>query len=355
MNRFFLFILLTIVCKTTFAQRKLDFDSTYKLAQYAKSAFNNDEDRLEFVYRWITDNIKYSSEDVLAINRGINSRAIIDVAFKRKKGVCENFAAIFSDVCKQLDLRSEVIDGYTRQNGLIDKQGHSWTAVETMDGWFLFDATWDAGRKDLQFFKRNGAEFISSHMPFDPLWQLSKYPITNEQFYNNQFAGSKSDVFNYSDSIDLYFLMDSLQRFESMARRIEKAGITDRKVETNYKIVKNELEMQRQEEQLNWYNTAIHFLNECTDQLNDFINYRNVQFKPTREDEVLKQMLNGIQQKISTSIYLLDQVDGSKALLVFGTGPVREQINRLQKKLDDQTLFLNNYLKVVPEERGKLF
>ena len=58
-----------------------------------------------------------------SINAGINPDAKITVALKRRRGVCENFAAIFNDICLKTGIASFVINGYTRQSGSVDKAG----------------------------------------------------------------------------------------------------------------------------------------------------------------------------------------------------------------------------------------
>ena len=73
------------------------------------------------------------------------------------------------------------------------------------------DPTWGAGFiKDSEFIKRLSFDYfemlpgkaIKSHMPFDPLWQLSEYPINNEQFKNGyRKAGGKTNYFDYCEII----------------------------------------------------------------------------------------------------------------------------------------------------------
>ena len=80
------------------------------------------------------------------INSDINPEARITVALRRRKGVCENFAAIFNDICLKAGLTSFVVSGYTKQSGAVDKTGHSWCAVFINKNWYLCDPTWDEGR-----------------------------------------------------------------------------------------------------------------------------------------------------------------------------------------------------------------
>lgn len=356
MKRLILLLFLQAASLFTIAQKKFHPDSTGDVANYGLENFHENDSKVLFAYRWVTTNIRYNTDKALVINHGIDSRAVIDSAFKRRKGVCENFSAIFTDICQKMGFESFVIDGYTKQNGRVDRQGHSWSAVKINSDWFLFDPTWDVGKSsDFKFFKKSGEDFISLHIPFDPMWQLLENPISHEQFYRGIGNGHSLTPFQYRDSITAFFAMDSLKRFHSSALRIEAAGLYNQNIKTNYKIVKNNLEIQRQEEEMNWYNTAVSLMNDMTNQLNAFIDYRNNRFLPSKPDVVLNEMLTGINEKITKSKIYLDKVDQSEAVLVFGTGPAREQLQKLEMKLKDQEIFLKSYLACNLDEREKLF
>lgn len=319
--------------------------STSDVAAFGMQKFHNDESKIFFAYSWVVRNIRYDAEKALAINRGVNARAIIDSAFKRRKGVCENFAAIFSDICQKMGFQSFVINGYSRQNGSVDRQPHSWSTVKIDGDWFLFDPTWDVGKSGpFNFFKRSGADFIASHMPFDPIWQLLESPISHADFYRGQLTGHSKVTFNFSDSLDIFITMDSLARYQSSLKRIESAGLYDQKIVTNYKIVKNDLEMERQDEQLRWYNAAVQSMNEAKEQLNNFIDYRNNQFLPEKPGETIYTMLGGIDEKLQKAFLWLDQVDKSEAILVMGTAPAREQLQKLRARVKEQQKFLKEFL-----------
>ena len=356
MKRLMLLLLLQAAGLFAIAQRNFQPDSTADVANYGSEYFHENDSKVMFAYRWVATNIRYSSDKALVINHGIDPRAVIDSAFKRRKGVCENFSSIFTDICQKMGFESFVIEGYTKQNGQVDRQGHSWSAVKINSDWFLFDPTWDVGKSgNFKFFKKSGEDFIASHIPFDPMWQLLGNPVSHEQFYRGMSSGYSITPFQYRDSITAFFAMDSLGRFRSSALRIEAAGLYNQNIRTHYKIVKNNLEIQRQEEELNWYNTAVNLMNDVTNQLNSFIDYRNNRFLPLESDVVLNEMLTGINEKISKSKIYLGKVDQSEAVLVFGTGPAREQLQKLEIKLKDQETFLKSYLACNLPEREKLF
>ena len=150
-----------------------------------RSHFDSERTKVRAIYAWVTTNLKYDKDSANIINSDINPEAKITVALRRRKGVCENFAAIFNDICLKTGLTSFVINGYTKQSGTVDKTGHSWCAVFINKNWYLCDPTWDEGSGlNSKYFLVQPTEFIESHMPFDPLWQLLNYPISHEQFYS---------------------------------------------------------------------------------------------------------------------------------------------------------------------------
>ena len=98
-------------------------NTTADIATYIKSNFDTDSKKVRAVYAWVTTNMKYDKDSPhLAILNEDREQKII-AALKRKKGVCENFATIFSDICIKSGLKSFVIEGnarllYAHKNGI---------------------------------------------------------------------------------------------------------------------------------------------------------------------------------------------------------------------------------------------
>lgn len=354
MKILFLHICLCIgLCTTVQSQ---DFKTTTDLADYINSSFNDSTEKVYQAYKWVTANIRYDTKNALATNHGTDRRAVIDVAFKKRRGVCENFAAIFSDVCSKMGFHAVVIDGLTKQNGNVDRQGHSWSGVLIGGDWFLFDPTWDAGNSgNFHYFKLTGHDFVATHLPFDPLWQMMNYTVTLDEFVAGYYNSKGKTVFNYKDSIGRYLTADTLEQVAGKVDRMEKSGLTNKVLKTFYKIAKGDLEGERQEEQMQWFNLASKLLNECADRLNEFIQFRNNRFLPTKPDSELKTMLNGMDEKIDSAFRYFDKVDASNAVLVYGTGPAREQAMKLKVSYLNQKEFLRKYLAGSVAERMNAF
>ncbi|HRN73838.1 MAG TPA: transglutaminase domain-containing protein [Ginsengibacter sp.] len=319
-----------------------------ELAQWIDSRYKDSALKVSAAYRWVTENISYSTEKAFAINHGLDKRAVIDVAFERRKGVCENFAAIFSELCKLMGFRSEVIEGYTVQHGAMDEVGHAWVAVNMENDWYLFDPTWDVQyRSAYKYYKLRGDEFISSHVPYDPIWKLLPY--------REEGRKRGAIVNNYKDSLEIFLSMDSVSRFRSAAKRIEAGRAKNRLVNANYKVVKGQLEEQLQELQVKDYEKSVSFMNEAAEKMNDFVDYRNARFRPLKSETEIRMMLFGVEGMLDSALVYLTKVDHSEAVLVYGTGPARENESALRKKLRTLEAFVNQYFATAVNEREKLF
>ncbi len=318
--------------------------NTGELAEQISEKNKTTESKILSAYTWVVQNIKYSTDSELVINAGLDPDAKINVAFKRRKGTCENYAAIFNDLCKRMGINSLVIYGYTQQNNRVDREAHTWSAVYVDDQWYLYDPTWDIGNSsNLLFYKISPQNFVTTHMPFDPLWQFLDHPVSHEQFEGKKHVQS-TGYFNLKDSMKHYFVMDSLQRFQSSVKRMETFGIYNSKIKTNYLYQKMNIEIINQGREVDLYNEGVALLNEAVTGLNDFIILRNNKLTVTHSASELHQMLKIVEDKITTSIGKINEAENGDAQLRLDMDSFRERAEKLKKKLADQQTFLASYL-----------
>lgn len=330
--------------------------STSNIASYVNSHFITDRKRVRAIYSWVTNNIKYDKDSANSINLGIDPDAKITVALRRRRGVCENYAAIFNDICLKSGLTSFVVNGYTKQMGTVDRMGHSWCAILVDGNWSLFDPTWDEGSGlNSKYFMTAPSEFIETHMPYDPIWQLLDYPVSHRQFNNGNIYKHGTQYFNDADSITAYIQMDSLHRFKSSALRIQRDELYNSMVRNNNNYIKMNIEMINQDKDADLYNSAVADVNDATSNFNGFVDYRNKQFTPQKTDAELQACLDGIDKKLLSSLRKLDQVDRSEATFTLGTGPVRARITQLMERLKEQKDFVNRYTNTDKSNRQSLF
>ena len=330
--------------------------STMDISEYVNQNFITEKEKVYAIYKWVSSNIRYDTDSADIINLGPDKEAKITAALRRRKGVCENFAAVFNDICFKSGLTSFVVDGYTKQNGRLDKAGHSWSAVNVDGEWLLCDPTWDESTGNSKWFLVPPSEMILTHMPFDPIWQLLEYPVTHRQFNDGNYFNTKNrSVFNYKDSIAAYVKMDNLQKFNSTARRIEQTGVYNKLVDDRLKYNKMHLEIIRQDKDVNLYNSSVEDLNNATDIYNRFVQFRNNQFSPAIPDDELNSLLMGIDTRITSAHKKLDEIKRSEAVFKFGTDDLRNRLNVLSDKIKVQKEFLQLYVNTPVVNRSTLF
>ena len=330
--------------------------ATTNIAKYVIENFSTDDKRLLAIYKWITENMKYDTDSANIINLGsLDANAKISSALRRRKGVCENYAAVFIDICTKAGIKSYMVDGYTKQYGTLDKSGHAWCAVFIKSSWFLCDPTWDEGKGTRKYFMLPPSEMIKSHMPFDPMWQLLNYPIKHKEFYDGDFYSNKrKPFFNYTDSIESYFQLDSLQKFKATALRIQQSGLENNMVKNRLAYAKMHVELIRQQKDVDLYNSAMADLRNAAELYNQFLDHRNKKFSSTTDD-ALQKLLMEIDLKFAAALKKLKVIDETEAVFQFSTEEVREKIKALETKTEEQKSFLKIYLNTPSSSRKLLF
>jgi transglutaminase/protease-like cytokinesis protein 3 len=109
------------------------------IANYIVTNFKTDKDKSRAIFIWIVSNIQYDIDNMFAINFYEKKEDKISKTLKTRKGICENYAFLFTDICMKSGIKSFVIEGYTKQNGFADYIPHAWSAALIDSSWFLFD------------------------------------------------------------------------------------------------------------------------------------------------------------------------------------------------------------------------
>ncbi len=299
--------------------------NTTDIANYISTNFNSKSDKIRAIFIWIASNISYDLENIFTIDFNETLEKKISKALITRKGICGNYAALFTDICVKAGIESYVISGYTKQYGYVSNLSHAWNAAYVDSTWFLFDPTWGAGyvkndkfyRKiDDSWFKVKPNQFIKDHIPFDYLWQFLYYPINNQEFYkNNSLENKKIQFFNFIDSIAVYQKLDSSSKLIETIKRIEKNSVRNsliierviylkRSIENNrITALNNELKLLNE-----LYNSAINNYNIATRKYNLYIDFRNNFFIPQKPDSTLKNMLDSVEIYINKAKELLGKV-----------------------------------------------
>jgi len=189
-----------------------------KLANELTSPFDSELYKVRSIFVWITNNIQYDYKEYRRILKGgSKSYKIVagsekELAEKKKrleedrykesikntlskrKGVCQDYAELFNEMCKSVGIKSGMIDGSTRDiSGQYLPDNHAWNWVEIKGKTHLLDATWASGYLDDAkskytrefndgFFLTPPSMFVVNHYPSNSKWQLLSDKVSLEEF-----------------------------------------------------------------------------------------------------------------------------------------------------------------------------
>jgi hypothetical protein len=329
--------------------------STGQIAQYIEQHFTGNKEKIRAAYRWVTANIAYDKDSMLPINWSKNSTDKIAATLRRKKGVCDNFASVYTDILLKMNIRSFVVHGFTKGSGSPFNGAHSWCAVHLGQQWYLCDPTWDAAYTGIaRYFLISPAQFIETHYPFDPLWQLLPQPLSLKEFEHAFMNGEKNKMyFNVTDSVNIFLALDSLQQLEAAARRMKTAGLNQESLKTWYAYNQMNIAIIYGEQDMQLYNAAVADLNKANAFLNAFIEYRNQLFKPAKTDSATRNMLQPVSGLINDALKKTAAIGLAKENFQYDTALLYERIKAVKKRLEEQNNFLKNYFE--SNDREKFF
>lgn len=169
--------------------------SVRALAAYLTDGLGSDEEKVRAIFRWMTDHIRYDLEGFRASDYGDPTP---DEVLKKRSAVCEGYSGLFESLVHAAGFEVAVINGFAKGLGFSAGDAvpagsnHAWNAVKVKGEWKLLDCTWGAGALNDQgeyvrgfepfYFFTPPEQFIYSHFPNDPKWQLLPKPISRTAF-----------------------------------------------------------------------------------------------------------------------------------------------------------------------------
>lgn len=331
--------------------------TTDAIARQINQHQQSEKEKLLAIHTWVCTNIRYDTDSMYAINSEKDPDAKITAALKRGKGVCENFAAIFCDISSKCGIPCQVISGYTKQSGSIDKSGHSWCAVYLQNDWLFCDPTWDEGQAlNYQWFSIEPSIFIESHMPFDPLWQLLPYRISHKDFADGRTSAKRDKpVISFRDSVLAYLHSNRLQQLESSIERLENAGIANELIRNRASYLRMHAGIIHEERDMKLYNAAVSDFNQANDLMNEFILFRNNRFIPAREEKTILESFSNASSFVNEANQKLLTLSASATNYQYDPGILKHRLSALSQKINDQLNFTKKYFSTSLAEREQLF
>ena len=329
-------------------------NSTEAIAKYINANFKTENDKIRAVFYWTASNISYDVENMFAVNITETPQDRITKTLKERKGICSDYAAIFSEIANLVGVKSVVVEGYTKQDGKVATLAHAWCAAKIENKWYLFDPTWGSGYVNNKkytrkinniHFKVEPSKMINSHMPFDYLWQFINYPITNQEFIDGKTQINKTKKnFDFESEIAKYESLPKIDQFFETAQRIEKNGIKNQLISLAYTYAKTSWNTERENENGAKYNAIVNQYNEAISELNDFIYYRNNKFKPILPDDEIKSKIQSPIEKFKKcqeSLFRIGSMGGENAKSV---SSLKKSVADALAQSETHLEFVNNYL-----------
>lgn len=224
----------------------------------------NDTQKLFLIAGWMYDNIAF---DVEKFEKGEATLPAYQSVLSSRKGICTDYAVLFAAFCNQFKITNELVEGYVQELGAprtaFKETNHIWNIVKLGDQWFHCDLLWMSGgitetrgyidfrkKLDKNVFLTQSRSFIRTHIPADPMWQLSGYPLAIEHLVH-QTAASKelnsTDSLNYTAAINTYI------KLNQQAKKLMFAENAFKYNKDNGKIIV-----------ITYYNAAVDILNKHT-------------------------------------------------------------------------------------------
>lgn len=339
--------------------------STAAIAKYINANFKTESDKIRAIFYWTSSNISYDVKNLFVVNFDETPQDRIPKTLETKKGICGDYAAVFNEIATLVGIKSVTILGYTKQNGKIDTLSHAWCAAMIDNKWCVFDPTW--GSSSLQngklvkkinnyYFKTEPSKLISSHIPFDYLWQFLNYPITNAEFYLGKTQIDKTKkFFDFEKEIAKQSSLSEIDRLFESNVRIQKNGLKNAMIVETYESNKKQLTYLRQKENIEKLNSIVKELNDAVVLLNDFILYRNNKFKPTFPDEDINTMIQKPREKLTKCQNDIYKVGSTGSENAANLSSIKNSIETNLALAEEHALFVKNYLSKSKMVRKTMF
>lgn len=322
-----------------------------EIARYLTKNLTSPFDKSRAIFYWIAHNIRYDVEKLNTNYTYNDSQELVDEVLLHRKGVCSNYSALFKALCQSVGIESYIVDGYIRQNGKLMLIGHSWNAVKIDHHFYNVDATWAAGYlekgKFIQHFRDADfmilpAEFIKTHIPFDPIWQFSTNPISFKDFDSNNFENrDKSLYFNFIDSIKIIATLNPLEELKREKMRIIHCGISNKLVNQVIIYLTSNIESEELGIEAIKFNRAVRLFNEGVLVFNKCIStLNNSTLSSTKPNHRLMESLNLSRQKTQGASILISKIQTKDSKL-------NSEIYVFKKSIENQLISIEKQINLI--------
>jgi len=188
------------------------------LAKDLAAPYTTDEDKVRAIFMWVTNNIAYDcalfhSNNNKGLQISYKDQAELDAkrekyysdyatrVLRGRKAICEGYAVLFQELCRQNGIRCEIVIGRVSNNTAMIARvrnrknfstNHAWDKVMINGTWYYVDPTWASGycdKKVKKFYKDfKGYYYLTS---LDQLYATHAANEKQTEKRNNAVARSR--------------------------------------------------------------------------------------------------------------------------------------------------------------------
>ncbi len=310
------------------------------LAGWIESNFTTETDRVRAIQRWIAMNLSYDFKmTIQRISKSENAE-IISSAFSSRKAVCGGYAGLMDSLCRSIDIKSYIIDGYTIQDDQINPSPHAWVAAQIGSSWYFFDPTWSSGSLvngtyehvfDEQYFMVSPDKMILSHIPFDPIWQFLAVPV-----FQKKVIQAVRIRFSYADSIQHHLQLNEKQKITDEIRRINQYMETNQAIAKRLSFLYENLDVELYNEKINLLNDAVHSYNKAVTQWDEYLAFRNKNLHQIDKIRKKSPMLTEILGQLNRAYQSLNAIHEIPAENTRSVRELRNSVRSLRQQIADE-------------------
>lgn len=346
--------------------------SSASMAAWLVAHCDNKTAILRALYAWMPSHINYDVVNTFQPGYYKDTADAINKTLQTRVAVCEGYASLYMDVARRAGIPAVLVSGYPLTNGRPDNASHAWVAVQLDNEWKMIDPTWGSGsvsnnkytaRLTWRHFLAEPHEYLKTHVPFDPLFQFSEYPLRHDEIRDGKWGGGTDQpVFVFRDTLAAFNKMSTLAKAENMAARITRFGVTNQLTSIELTYLVNQVTVERQNAGIMEQNRVADQINECsrlynrlTNTFNDYVNFRNKQFAPSKPDQEIREWVDKMAQQsddVEKKARKLSVTDpGNRRVLQ----EVLEANTQLKRRIADEQAFVTKYIKTGKMFRKSLF
>jgi len=112
-----------------------DSEEVQNLALELTEGCETDSEKVERIYGWILENIKYDYEKARTVQAGYLPD--LDQVLRDKKGICYDYASLFAGLLRAVGIPAKLVTGYVSSQRVY----HAWNEVYDGETWQMYDVT----------------------------------------------------------------------------------------------------------------------------------------------------------------------------------------------------------------------